>query len=89
MTIPEHLKFTVRRFSARRVGYLLAAVSFALVPAHFYVSCDMSGLIAGFDAILLLSTAVLSFAVPRGTPQRFRPVAFAFLAFIAHSLCTH
>ncbi len=89
MTIPEHFRFTVRGFSAKRVGYVLAAMSFAFVPAHFYISCEMSGLIGGFSIVLFLSTAMLSFFVPRGTPHRFRPLAFAFIAVIAHMLCTH
>jgi len=89
MHIPEPLKFTIGGFSAKRVGYALAAASFAFVPAHFYVSCEVSALLSGFGMILLLATSAFSFVVPRGTPHRFRPLAFAFTAVIAHSLCTH
>ena len=89
MHIPEPLKFTLGGFSAKRVGYILAITSFAFVPGHFFVSCEMSGLLAVFGIISFLATTVLSFISPRGTPHRFRPLAFAFIAFIAHSLCSH
>jgi hypothetical protein len=89
MTIPEHLRFTLGGFSAKRVGYVLVALSFGFVPVHFYVSCEMSGLVAGFGIILFLTTAALSLFVPKGSPNRFRPLAFAFIAVVMHSLCTH
>ena len=89
MTIPEYFRFTVRGFSAKRFGYALGAMSFSFVPVHFYVPCQVSGLVAGFGIILFFSTAVLSASVPQGTPHRFRPMALAFIAVVAHSLCTH
>jgi hypothetical protein len=49
----------------------------------------MSSVVGGFSIVLFLSTAVLSFLVPRGTPHRFRPLAFTFIAVVAHSLCAH
>lgn len=89
MTIPQSLKFSIGGFSGKRVGYVLAFVSFALVPTHFYVSCEASGAVAGIGLIAFLLTGVLSFIVPRGTPHRFRPLAFTFFALVAHTLCTH
>ena len=89
MHIPEPLKFTIGGFSAKRVGYVLAVASFALVPAHFYVSCEMSGLTFGSGLILFLASSVLSFVIPRGTPHRFHPMALGFIAVVAHMLCTH
>jgi len=89
MNIPEPLKFTIGGFSAKRVGYALVITNFAFVPAHFYVPCEVSGLICGFSIILFLASTVLSFIIPRGTPHRFRPLALGFLAVVAHSLCTH
>ena len=89
MHIPEPLKFTFGGFSAKRVGYAIAITSFAFVPAHFYVACEVSGLISVSGIILFLATTVLSFFVPRGTAYRFRPLAFAFSAVVTHSLCTH
>ena len=89
MTIPPHFGPTFRVFSAKRVGYLLAAVSFAFVPAHFYISCRMSGLVGIFSLVLLIITAGLSFLTPRGAQHRLRPMALTFIAVIAHMLCTH
>ena len=89
MHIPEPLKSTFGGFSAKRVGYALAITSFAIVPAHFYVACEVSGLVSCFGIILFLATTALSFMVPRGTPGRFRPLGFAFSAVVTHSLCTH
>jgi hypothetical protein len=49
----------------------------------------MSGMVACISMIILLVTGILAFIVPRGTPYRFRAVAFAFFAFFGHMLCTH
>jgi hypothetical protein len=89
MILPEPLKFTVGGFSPKRVGYALALVSFALVPAHSYVSCEASGAINCIGVILFLITSLLSLTVQRGTPHRFRPLAWAFIAVVAHTLCVH
>jgi hypothetical protein len=89
MEIPESLKFTWGGFSGKRVGYVFATGSFALVPAHSFVSCQVSSLICGFGIILFFATAVDSLIVPRGTEQRFRPMAYAFVATVVHSLFTH
>jgi hypothetical protein len=89
MTIPEHLRFAVGGFSAQRVGYILAAVSFAFLSLHFYVSCEVSGLVAGFSIILFLTASLLALIIPRGTPHRFHPLAWALMAVLAHILCAH
>jgi hypothetical protein len=89
MSIRESCKFTNAEFSGKRVGYVLAITSFALVPAHFYVSSEASGAIFGTSMVLLLATGVLSFIVARDTGHRFRPLAWAFLAMITNGLCTH
>jgi hypothetical protein len=89
MSATEQPNRTAGGFSGKRVGYVLAIVSLALVPGHFYVSCDSSGAIALASTIVLLATIVLSCIVPRGTPNRFGPVALAFIAVMAHALCAH
>ena len=89
MEIPESFKFSWGGFSGKRVGYVFAAGSFALVPAHFFASCEVSGLVGGFGIILFFATAIVSWIVPRGTEQRLRPMAYAFVATVAHSLCMH
>jgi hypothetical protein len=89
MAIPEHLRFALGGFSAKRVSYALAAMGFAFLPVHFYVSCEVSGLLAGFSIILFLITGVVSLIIPRGTEHRFRPLVWAFVAVLANSLCSH
>jgi len=89
MNISEHLQLSVVGFSTKRVGYALAFASFALVPAHFYVSCEASGAIASIGAMLFLVAGVLSFLSPRGTVNRFRPLEFAFIAIVVHMLSAH
>jgi|RhiMethySRZTD1v2_1073278.scaffolds.fasta_scaffold3777622_1 hypothetical protein len=89
MSVSEHLRFSVRGFSAKRVGYVLDALSFSLVPIHFRVPCEISGLLSGFGIILFFSTAVLTILVPRGTPKKFRPLGVAFVALLFNLLSTH
>jgi hypothetical protein len=89
MTLPEGSKFSVGGFSGRRVGYVLAFLCLALVPAHFYVPCEVSAAIASVDMLMFLLTAILCFSAPRSTPHRLRPLAFAFAAFVGHTLCSH
>ena len=89
MEIPESLKFTWGGFSGKRLGYVLATGSFAMVPAHSFVSCEVSGLICVSGVLLLGGAWVFSLMVPHGTEQRLRPVAYAFVALIVHSLFTH
>ena len=89
MHIPEAFEFTLSGFSPKRVGYALSLLSSAFLPVHSYVSCEMSSLICGFAVILFLAVAALSFVSPRGTPYRFRPLGFAFLAFVANSCSAH
>jgi len=89
MSTPEPFKFSVGGFSVKRVGYALAVANFALVPAHFHVACDGSSEIAGIGIILSLITSLLSVFIPRGTPNRFRPLGLAIVAFVAHTICQH
>ncbi|MGN6552303.1 MAG: hypothetical protein ACTHLW_01015 [Verrucomicrobiota bacterium] len=89
MNIPEHLKFTTRGFSGKRVGYILSLVSFALVPSHFYISCQTSGAVAGIAFVIFGVTIIFSLVNPQGTPHRLHPVALAFIALAGHTLCSH
>jgi hypothetical protein len=89
MNFTDHLKFSVAGFSAHRVAYLLAILNFGFVPVHFYVSCETSSVTAGIGWLLLIGSLVLSFVTRRDIPHRFRPVVFALIAVIAHTLCTH
>ena len=89
MSITEHLKFTTFGFSGKRVGYVLSLVSFALIPSHFYISCEASSTVAGVAFVIFGVTIIFSLVNPRGTPHRLYPVATSFIALIGHTLCTH
>src|SRR4051812_29063991 len=89
MTIPDHLKFKLAGFSGIRVGYILAIMSFCLVPVSFYASTWVTGAIDDFSLILALITLAFSFGSPRMTPHRFRPAWLAFFALIANTLVNH
>lgn len=89
MDIAEHTRFTLRGFSAKRVGYIAAVMGFAFVPAHLYVSCEVSEMFVMFSTMLFLLTTGLSLVVHRGTPNRFRPLTIALVATVANMLTAH
>jgi hypothetical protein len=88
--ISEHLKFSARGFSPKRIGYLLGLVCFGFLPVHFAnSSCEQSEGLAAFVFGITLVVLVLCLFTPRSEPQRFRPFIFAFLVLVLHSLSTH
>lgn len=89
MNIPDQLKFSIKGFSGKRVGYVFAVMSFALVPVHFAVDCRVSGAIALMSFVLFLITGILSFFNPRGTVNRFLPLGLTLLGAVAHTLFMH
>ncbi len=89
MTITEHLKFSIYGFSGKRVGLILAFASIALIPTHPFISCEASEMVAAIGFIILCLTAILAFIVPRGTPHKFRAVAFSLFGYLGHILCSH
>jgi hypothetical protein len=89
MDISEHLKFRVGGFSAHRVALVLAVVSFAFVPVHYYVSCEGSAATGCVGFVLFAVASLLSLVSPRGTPHRLRPLGLAFIALVLHMLSAH
>lgn len=69
---------------ALRIARTIALTMFALVPVHFFVSCDASGTLAGFTFVLLLVVAGLSIVA-----RRFKPFGLALIAMLLHVLSTH
>ena len=69
---------------ARRLARIVTLTMFALVPVHFFVSCDGSGVVGGFSLILLFVVAGLSI-VARG----FKWFGLALLAMLLHSMSMH
>jgi len=89
MSITEHLKFSVRGFSPKRMAYLLDLMSVGFLPVHTFVSCEQSGGIAGFAFIDLLAVLVLCLFAPRSDSHRFSPFVLGFFILVFHSLFSH
>ena len=89
MHIPEYLKFSVRGFSPKRMGYLLDLVSLGFVPVHFMASCEQSGGIACFAFFNILAIFVLCLLTTRTDKQRFMPFVLGIFIIILHSLFAH
>jgi hypothetical protein len=89
MNLSKHLEVRVGGFSGHRVAHMLAVISFAFVPIHYYVSCEGSAATGCVGVLLFLLASLLSFLTQRGTPHRFRPLGLAFAALVLHMLSTH
>jgi len=89
MHISQHLKFSVRGFSPKRMGYLLDLVSLGFVPVHLSASCEQSGGITGFAFFEMLAVLALCLFTPRSDNHRFLPFVLGFFVFVLHSLFTH
>lgn len=59
MNNPKQPAWSVWGFSGTRDAYCLAALSFCLTPFHFYVSCQVSGIIAEHSLYLFAVSCVL------------------------------
>jgi len=81
------MKWRATGFSPRRVAWTTAVLSLLLVPAHFYVSCYLSGRVAMAGIGLLAITGLLSLA--DRTENRAIPFMLAVAGIVAHMLCTH
>jgi hypothetical protein len=69
---------------ARRIARVITFVMFALVPLHFFVSCEGSGIVGGFSLMLLFPVAGLSIVA-----RRFKWFGLALLAMLLHSMSMH
>jgi hypothetical protein len=81
------MKCKTAAFSCYRVALVSTILSFALVPMHFYVSCEMSWRIGLCGGVLLIITVALA-VVDRSVRMGF-PLTLAVIALLAHGLCAH
>jgi len=84
----EHLKFSFRGFSAKRMAYLLLGVQlwlFCLIFQEAYY--DACGGIEGVSLALMFASLLLGFSCPRNDKGRFFPFAMAFLIMTMTALC--
>jgi len=89
MQISQHLKFSVRGFSPKRMGYLLDLVNLGFVPVHFGASCEQSEGIAISALVNVLAVFVLCWFTPRSDRHRFLPLALGLAIFLPHMLLVH
>jgi hypothetical protein len=74
-------------FAPHRVAWATAVLSLALVPAHFFVSCEMSSRLALSAFGLLAITGGLCLVGQRG--RSAAPFVLVVIGLLAHMLCTH
>jgi hypothetical protein len=77
------------RVAMTRVAMALASIGLVAAAAHPLVSCAASRTIGDAAGALLLLAAGFVVATPRETKHRFRPLALAALAIVAHGLLAH
>jgi len=84
----EHLKFSFRGFSAKRMAYLLLGVQlwlfYLIFQDAYYDSC---GGIEAVSLTLMLANLLLGVFCPRNDKGRFFPFAMAFLIMTMTALC--
>lgn len=77
------------RFSGGRIAYVLCGVSALLLPVHFFVSCEVSGALAGSACLIFPLTFLLCRLTPTSIQARFQPVAFSFGLLVLHAATSH
>jgi hypothetical protein len=84
----EHLKFSFRGFSAKRLAYLLVGVQlwlfYLIFQDAYYEAC---GGIVGVSLALMFASLLLGSSCPRNDKGRFFPFAMAFLIWTMTALC--
>lgn len=84
MRIPEHLRFSLRGFSAKRMAYVLDLISVFLLPFHSHADYMGDAYIAAVAFALTLVALALGFLVPRSDTHRFDPFALGLIVFLVH-----
>ena len=74
-------------FSPRRVAWITASLTVALVPVHFFVSCEMSGRTC--FASIILSVITVGLAVADQSGKQKYPILLALVGLIANMMCVH
>ena len=85
----ERLQISLSEVSPRRLAYAVAALSFSLLVLHPVVVCEVSGMFYGFSVLLLAVAAGFCLMQRRSARDRFRPLTWAVVAFVANRICTH
>ena len=89
MKVSEHLKFSATGFSPKRVAYLVAALGFVGIPLQFAADWRVGATACWFGVFVVFASTILCLLQPRGTQNRFHPVALSLIALILQSLFVH
>jgi hypothetical protein len=81
-----HLRFSVRGFSAKRMAYLLVAISALLIPFHSRADYRGDEYLAGIAFACMIVALILGLFVPRSDRHRFMPFLLGFIVFMIHGL---
>ncbi len=76
-----------RKDGMRRLAYIAAGFSLLAVPAHFFVSCRISGTVWLFGCGATMASLLFCAFVEKG--KQGGPALLAFAGFFGHMLCTH
>lgn len=83
----QWMKWEWTAFSTYRMSWLMAFLVVCLVPVHFFVPCDASGVLVNAGGVLLITT--LALCIPGKGGGRFVPLCVAILGFLGHVCCAH
>jgi hypothetical protein len=81
------MKWKLTGFSPHRVAWVSAILSLAMVPMHFYVSCEMSFRVSLCGVVLLVITGGL--ALIDRSRKTAKPLMLAVIGLVAHMMCVH
>ena len=85
----DHLKFSIRGFSAKRMAYLLNAVQlWLLCMVNLETYYDAGAGICAVSLTLMVVNLLLGFLCPRGDKGRFLPFALSFFILVVTELTT-
>jgi len=84
--VPEHLKLSVRGFSAKRMAFGFVLISVLFWPFHFRADWKGDEYLTDLAFACMVAAFGLGYFVPRSDKQRFLPAALALLVMVVHWL---
>jgi hypothetical protein len=86
MRFMQHLRVSIRGFSAKRTAYLLVAISALLLPLHAKADGLGDEYLAGIAFACIMIALLLGLFIPQTDRRRFLPFLLCFIVFLLHSL---
>lgn len=84
MRIMQHFRISIRGFSAKRMAYLLVAISALLLPFHARVDGIGDEYLASVAFACMAITLLLGLFIPQTDRRRFLPFLLCFVVFLIH-----